>query len=293
MSRLVLASVGILLASLSLWLGLSASGTATETPSAAAPPPPRVLVFSKTTGFRHESIPEGIAAIRELGKDSGKDGATVLFEVDATEDASTFTDENLKRYRAVVWLSTTGEVLDEKQQAAFERFIRAGNGYVGVHSASDTEYEWPWYAKLVGAYFKGHPDIQQAIVHVEDREHVSTSMLPERWERTDEWYAFRDNPRANVKVLAALDESSYKPGAFAMGDHPIAWYHEYDGGRAWYTALGHTKESYSEPLFRQHLLGGIMWAAKLQRSEAARAVPTPPVSASSPASPPKPPSDHR
>jgi type 1 glutamine amidotransferase len=220
---------------------------------------PRLLVFSKTAGFRHKSIPDGIAAIRELGKD----GDRTLFEIDATEDSSAFNDDNLKRYVAVVWLSTTGDVLDASQQAAFERFIRSGRGYVGVHSASDTEYEWPWYAKLVGAYFKGHPDIQTATIKVEDRTHESTSMLPERWERTDEWYAFRENPRIAVKVLASLDESTYQAGPLAMGDHPIAWYHEYDGGRAWYTALGHTNESFSEPLFRQHLLGGIKWAAKL------------------------------
>ncbi|MFO0827545.1 MAG: ThuA domain-containing protein [Phycisphaerales bacterium] len=236
-------------------LALSALALTPEPPAAT----PRVLVFSKTAGFRHASIPDGIAAIRELGKDGG----VTLFEVDATEDAASFTDDNLKKYAAVVWLSTTGDVLDAGQQAAFERYIKSGHGYVGVHAASDTEYDWPWYAKLVGAYFKGHPDIQKATIKVEDRNHPSTSMLPERWERTDEWYSFRENPRMQVHVLASLDETTYKPAALAMGDHPVAWYHEYDGGRAWYTALGHTVESYSEPLFRQHLLGGITWAAKL------------------------------
>lgn len=241
--------------------------SAPEPPKDAAPPaattpstaPPRVLVFSKTAGFRHDSIPDGIAAIRELGVVSLA-GATPAFEVDATEDAAAFTDANLAKYAAVVFLSTTGNVLDDTQQAAFERFIRSGRGYVGVHAASDTEYEWPWYAKLVGAYFKGHPDIQKATVIVEDRTHPSTSMLPERWERTDEWYFFRDNPRARVKVLARLDETTYNPGPGAMGDHPIAWYHEYDGGRAWYTAGGHTKESFKDELFRGHLRGGILWA---------------------------------
>ena len=273
MKRVALVSLGVL----ALLLGLWAFAAPPEAPTA-----PRVLVFSKTKGFRHDSIPNGIAAIRELGKD----GTATLFEVDATEDASTFTDDNLKRYRAVVWLSTTGDVLDDKQQSAFERFIRAGNGFVGVHAASDTEFEWPWYAKLVGAYFKGHPDIQKATVQVEDRTHMSTSMLPARWERTDEWYVFHENPRANVKMLASLDESTYKPGPLAMGDHPIAWYHEYDGGRAWYTAMGHTKESYDEPLFREHLLGGIRWAGKLENAAASHAKPSPSAPTTAPANAP-------
>lgn len=227
---------------------------------AGAPPAtvetPRVLVFSKTAGFRHESIPDGIAALREIGKE----GTEPAFEIDATEDAAAFTDDNLKRYRAVVFLSTTGDVLDDAQQAAFERFIRSGRGFVGIHAAADTEHTWPWYGKLVGAYFKTHPDPQKATVKLEDRTHLSTAMLPERWERFDEWYVYEDNPRQRVKVLASLDESSYKAGDSAMGDHPIAWCHEFDGGRAWYTGGGHTKEAFKEELFRAHLRGGILWA---------------------------------
>ena len=222
---------------------------------------PRVLVFSRTMGFRHLSIPDGIGAIRELG--------TGRWCVDATEDPAVFTADNLRRYRAVVFLSTTGNVLDDAQQKAFEDYFRAGNGWVGIHAAADTEYEWPWYGKLVGAWFKGHPRNQQATVNVEDRTHRSTAMLPAEWKRLDEWYSFRSNPRSDVHVLASLDEKSYDPEKVPMGDHPIAWYHEFDGGRAWYTALGHTKESYSEKLFLEHVREGIEWAAGIP----AKAVP--------------------
>jgi type 1 glutamine amidotransferase len=212
----------------------------------------KVLVFSRTAGFRHLSIPNGIAAIRQLATQND-------FEVVATENAAAFADTNLAQFAAVIFLSTTGDVLDAAQQSAFERYIRAGGGYVGVHAASDTEYSWPWYGGLVGAWFSSHPAIQKATLLVEDFEHASSLFLPEAWVRTDEWYNFRANPRANVHVLARLDESSYSGGT--MGDHPIAWFHEYDGGRAWYTAGGHTAESFSEPLFLTHLLGGVRYAA--------------------------------
>jgi cytochrome c len=213
-----------------------------------------VLVFTRTAGFRHDSIPDGIDALQRLGAEYG-------FGIDATEDPAAFTDANLASYRAVIFLLTTGHVLELDQQAAFERYVRAGGGYVGVHSATDTEYDWPWYGGLVGAYFDSHPAIQSAIVRVEDSSHPSTRDLPETWLRTDEWYNFRSNPREqpDVHVLASLDESSYSGGR--MGDHPTAWWHSYDGGRAWYTAGGHTRESYGEPLFVAHLLGGIQYAA--------------------------------
>jgi len=185
--------------------------------------------------------------------------------VDATEHPAVFDDALLAPYRAVVFLLTTGDVLDPKQQAAFEYYIRAGNGYVGVHSASDTEYDWPWYGALVGAYFASHPAIQMATIHVEDLSHPSTAGLPDSWQRTDEWYNFRSNPRGDVRVLARLDEASYAGGAMGE-DHPIAWYHTYDGGRAWYTALGHVREAYHDPAFRSHLLGGIAYASGAWRS---------------------------
>jgi type 1 glutamine amidotransferase len=212
-----------------------------------------VLVFSKTTGFRHDSIPDGLAAIRALGVEHG-------FRVDDTEDAGHFTDATLAQYRVVVFLSTTGDILDQEQKAAFERYIRAGGGFVGIHSASDTEYHWPWYGRLIGSWFASHPQIQRATIRIEDANHPSTKDLPASWERVDEWYNFRSNPRSAVHVLASLDESTYSGGAMS-GDHPIAWCRNVDGGRSWYTAMGHTKESYAEPLFRLHLLGGIESAA--------------------------------
>ena len=219
----------------------------------AAAPLSKVLVFSKTAGFRHSSIPTGIAAIQQLGAANG-------FTVTATEDAAAFTVANLAQYQAVVWLSTTGDVLDANQQGAFESYLAGGGGYVGVHAAADTEYDWPFYGGLVGAWFSSHPAIQQATVRVEDRTNPSTAHLPAAWVRTDEWYNYRTNPRANVHVLASLDESSYSGGTMG-GDHPITWCQNYGGGRAWYTGLGHTEESYADPNFTRMLLGGIQIAA--------------------------------
>lgn len=222
----------------------------------------KVLVFSKTAGFRHSSIPDGIQMLRELGTNS-------QFTVDATEDATQFNDTNLAPYQVVVWLCTTGDVLDANQQAAFERYIRNGGGYVGIHSASDTEYSWPWYGQLVGAYFANHPAIQTATIKVADRVHPSSAPLPERWVRNDEWYNFQSNPRGRVHVLMTLDEKTYAPGSGAMGfDHPIAWCQEYEGGRAWYTGGGHTSVSYSEALFRAHVLGGMEWAGRRKIGDA-------------------------
>jgi len=234
----------------------AAAGGASGAGSAgAAGARPRVLVFSRTKGFRHASIPDGITALAKL--------AEGRWELDATEDAALFTPDNLKRYGTVVFLSTTGDVLDGAQQAAFEGYIRGGGAWVGIHAATDTEYDWPWYGRLAGAWFLGHPRNQDAVVRVEDRAHRSTRMLPAEWKRFDEWYAFRQNPRSGVHVLATLDERTYDPEKAPMGaDHPIAWCHEFDGGRAWYTAGGHTRESFSEPLFLEHLRGGIDWALK-------------------------------
>ncbi|MEV5986897.1 ThuA domain-containing protein [Streptomyces sp. NPDC052051] len=212
----------------------------------------RVLVFSRTAGFRHDSIPAGVEAVKRLGEKGG-------FTVDATEDARTFTPGHLKRYAAVVFLSTTGDVLDSAQQKAFEGYIREGGGYVGVHAAADTEYDWEFYGGLAGAYFASHPEIQPARVDVEDRAHPATSGLARTWDRTDEWYNYRSDPRDRAHVLASLDESSYSGGTM-NGDHPIAWCQTYQGGRAFYTGGGHTTESYTEPAFLQHLLGGIRWS---------------------------------
>src|SRR6266478_944381 len=220
----------------------------------------KALVFSATAGFRHDSIPNGIALIQALA-------ATNNFAVDLTEDATLFTDANLAQYKVVIFLNTTGDVLtNAQQQSALQHYVEAGGGWVGVHAAADTLHNWPWYGGLVGAYFVSHPAIQQATVKVADRVDPSSSMLPKRWVRTDEWYNFSINPRTNVHVLATLDETTYTGGTLGF-DHPIAWSQLYDGGRAWYTAGGHTPESFSEPLFQAHLLGGIQFAASVKPAD--------------------------
>jgi type 1 glutamine amidotransferase len=213
----------------------------------------KILVFSKTAGFRHDSIPDGIAMIRQLG-------AQNQFAVDTAEDASVFSDVNLANYKAVVFLNTSGDVLSDTQKSAFQRYIQVGGGFVGIHSASDTEHAWPWYGGLVGAYFLDHPAVQSATIKIEDRTNPSTLFLGASWQRTDEWYNFATNPRGTVHVLATLDESTYTGGAMGA-DHPINWCQMYQGGRSWYTAGGHTREAYAEPLFQQHVLGGIQYAA--------------------------------
>lgn len=214
---------------------------------------PRVLVFSKTTVFRHESIGSGIEAIRKLGQEHH-------FLVDTTENAAQFNEENLRRYKAVIFLSTTGDVLNQQQQNDLERFIQAGGGYVGIHAAADTEYDWPWYGKLVGAYFESHPNdpnVKTGTYYVTDKNHPASDSLPDRFERTDEFYSFKKiDP--DIKVLVKIDEKTYTGGT--NGDnHPMAWYHTFDGGRAFYTAMGHTNETYKEPLFLRHLWGGISY----------------------------------
>jgi cytochrome c len=215
---------------------------------------PRVLVFSKTGGYRHASIEAGVAAIQKLGQEQN-------FVVDTTEDASDIREENLKNYHAVIFLNTTGDVLNKQQQNDFERYIQAGGGYVGIHAAADTEYEWPWYGKLAGAYFESHPNnpnVLKGTFRVLDKSHPATAPLPDKWEREDEFYNFKDM-NTDVRVLMDIDEKSYEGGT--NGDnHPMAWYHEYDGGRAFYTSVGHTDESFSEPLVLQHILGGIQYA---------------------------------
>jgi type 1 glutamine amidotransferase len=214
-------------------------------------PKPKILVFSKTAGYYHESIPDGIAAIYRL---AGKND----FEVDTTTDSTLFTYNNLKNYAAVVFLSTTGNVLSREGEKAFEQYIRSGGGYVGVHAATDTEYDWPWYGKLAGAYFLSHPDQQEAVLKKTNVKHIATLHLPDEWKRKDEWYNFK-NLNSDVTVLMTIDEKSYKGGK--NGDfHPVSWFHQYDGGRAFYTALGHTKESFYEENFLTHLLGGILYA---------------------------------
>ncbi|MBC9911517.1 ThuA domain-containing protein [Chitinophaga varians] len=216
------------------------------------PGQPRVLVFTKTTAFRHASIPAGIAALQKLGKENG-------FEVDTTENANRFNEDSLQQYAAVIFLNTTGDVLNTAQEADFERYIQAGGGYVGVHAATDTEYEWGWYNHLAGAYFLSHPPgTHKATVEVVNKSFPATAGLPDKFEHTDEWYNFKKRDTTTT-VLLKVDEKTYEGGTM-NNDHPVSWYHEYDGGRAFYTALGHTEECYTDSLFLKHVLGGIQYA---------------------------------
>ena len=212
---------------------------------------PKVLVFCKTAGYHHNSIAAGVKAIMKLGRKND-------FDVDSTTDATKFTSDNLKQYAAVIFLSTTGDVLNDTQQAEFEKYIRDGGGFVGVHAATDTEYDWQWYGNLVGAYFKSHPAQQIATIQVIDANFIATKGLPTEWKRFDEWYNFKWMA-TDLHILLKIDETSYKGGEM-NGDHPMSWYHAYDGGRAFYTELGHTDESYADPLYLNHLLGGIRYA---------------------------------
>lgn len=217
-----------------------------------------VLIFSKTAGWRHDSIENGIDAVTNLGIEH-------QFKVAATENADYFTADNLSKYDVVLFLNTTETVFEDSHRSAFENYIQSGGGFAGVHSATDTEYDWPWYGDLVGAYFDNHPNnpnVREAVVDLIDPNHPSTGHLPEKWERADEWYNF-GYFNEDVNVLLRLDTDSYE-GSDHPGNHPVAWYHEYDGGRAFYTALGHTKESFSEPLYLDHLLGGLKYAAGIE-----------------------------
>ncbi|MBI1343331.1 MAG: ThuA domain-containing protein [Terrimonas sp.] len=219
---------------------------------AAQKPKPAVLVFYKTAAFYHKSIPAGLRAIQELGRENN-------FSVDTTNDATQINLVNLKQYKAVIFLSTTGDILNDGQQEAFKQYIRSGGGFMGIHAATDCEYDWSWYGQLVGAYFGGHPAQQTATLHIADKRHPSTLHLPDPWIRKDEWYSFKWM-EPGLNILVTIDENSYSLGKLKpMGEHPMAWYHDFDGGRAFYTELGHTEESFSEPLYLQHLLGGIQY----------------------------------
>ncbi|WP_299548896.1 ThuA domain-containing protein [Seonamhaeicola sp.] len=210
-----------------------------------------ILVLSKTAGFRHESIKPGIAALKKLGIEND-------FKVKATENMAYMVEDSLKNYDAVVFLNTSGDILDAVQQADFERYIQAGGGFVGVHAATDTEHDWPWYNKLVGAYFNGHPAVQSAKLRIVDKGHMSTEKLDSVWLKEDEWYNFKSiNP--DIKVLIEIDESSYNGGENGE-HHPISWYHEFDGGRSFYTAMGHTNDTYTDSTFLNHLLAGLQYA---------------------------------
>lgn len=219
-----------------------------------------VLVFSKTLQYRHASITNGIAMLKSLGAKNG-------FGVHATEDSSAFTASNLARFKVIVFLSTSGDILNEPQEGALKDFVEEGGGFVGIHAAAagkpSTEGNWRWYVELFCAEFDQHKAIERATVVIEDRAHPSTVHLSENWSRVDEWYNFLRSPRGKVHVIASLDEKSFHGGTMGA-DHPIVWCKKVGKGRMWYTALGHTEASYTEPEFVQHVLGGIHFAAAMR-----------------------------
>lgn len=210
-----------------------------------------VLVYTATAGFRHDSIPAGVTLVEELGQASG-------FEVTASEDPSVFAE--LADYDTVVFLNTTGDILDPAAQQAMEEFMARGGGFVGIHSATDTEYDWPWYGGLVGTYFADHPQVQEAALDVVSDHPVVAGITP-RFTLTDEWYNFTSPLPAEIDTLMTVDESTYEGGT--MGDtHPVLWAREYGGGRAVYMAMGHPSEVFSEPMVRRIVSNAISWVGK-------------------------------
>ncbi|RFU85494.1 ThuA domain-containing protein [Streptomyces triticagri] len=216
--------------------------------SAAAP---RILLHTRTTAYRHASIPYGIRALTELGGEHG-------ISVDATEDPAAFEGDGLDPYDAVVFLSTSGEVLTDEGRERLLAHLGRGAGFLGIHAAACTEYDWPAYGELLGARFAGHPALQPGTVRVDDRDHPATAHLGPSWQLTDEWYDFRPAPGPGSRVLARADESTYEGGTMGA-DHPLVWCHTYLGARVFYTALGHTPELYAVPAFRAHLSGALRW----------------------------------
>lgn len=216
----------------------------------AAPDPDRVLIFTRTAKFHHDSIPVAVATLHQLSAEAG-------MVADQSDDSRSFRADNLARYRAVVFANTTGDVLDATQQAAMEQFIRNGGGFMGVHAAADTEYDWPWYGELVGTWFHKHPEgLQETRVQPEHDGRTSGPAWPIR----DEIYNYRRNPRDRVQVIATVDEARYNGGSMGT-DHPIAWCRPFDGGRSWYTGLGHDAAVYADPNVRAQLRRGLRYAA--------------------------------
>ena len=211
----------------------------------------KVLIFSKTKGFRHKSIEYGREVIAEMCLEND-------IAVDSTENSALFNTKHLKQYNALIFLNTTGDLFNDKEQKALVKYIRDGGGFVGIHAATDAEYDWEWYGKMVGGYFKSHPRQQNAKVNIINKDHASTNMLPDEIKRRDEWYDFK-NINPDIIVLATLDETSYKGGKM-NNNHPIVWYHEFEGGRIFYTGFGHTNETFDDPLIQKHILGGIKYA---------------------------------
>ena len=211
-----------------------------------------VLVISETKGWVHDSIESGIDLIENIGDKNN-------FNVYHSDNSKVITSQNLKEFNSIIFLNTTGDILSKNEQNVMEQFIKNGKGYVGVHSASDTEYEWQWYGDLVGAYFRNHSDVVDGKIFTVVNTHKITEHLNPEWNIEDEWYNF-DYISDNINVLLKLDETSYEGGEHP-DYHPITWYHKYDGGRSFYTALGHTKEVFKDERFIKLLEKGILYAS--------------------------------
>jgi uncharacterized protein len=230
--------------------------------AAFAAPDPLVLVYTKNgKGFVHDNIAASVKAIQELGAQNG-------FATEVSTNPAVFTDENLKRFKAVVFCNSNNEGFDtDAQREAFQRYIRGGGGFAGIHSATGTERKWPWYWQLIGGTFAWHHPLQPFTIRIAETNHPSTSFFPSNtWAWEDEFYYVKER-NEKVHVLLLGDSSTVKKPGKKPADlpdaptlYPLAWYHEFEGGRAWYTALGHKPEYYSDPLFRKHILGGIQWA---------------------------------
>jgi type 1 glutamine amidotransferase len=222
------------------------------------------LLFTKTQGFHHSSILEGVAGLQALSKQHN-------FTLTWHEDAGIFTPEKLKQYQVIIFLNTTGDLLNKAQQKAMEAFIQSGKGFVGIHSAAATEYDWEWYGKLLGRRFIIHPRIQTAKLLIENQQFIGMETLPKHFTWTDEYYEFGKETSGKLNYLLTVDEQTYEPYAIwkdkglegkGMGQfHPIAWYQNFDGGRSFYTSLGHLGAAYTDPMFMAHVYGGIFWAA--------------------------------
>jgi type 1 glutamine amidotransferase len=225
------------------------SDSSPAAPSTTAPAA-RVLMLTATAGFRHDSIPAARQVMSSLAASTGE------FTVTATEELSVVTASTLATYDVLVFALTSGELnFTADQRTAILSFVEGGGGFLGVHSASDTLYEWPEYGRLVGAYFKEHPWIQQGTVVVEDQTHPASSGIGGRFTLLEEFYTFRENPRARAQVLLSLDAASVG----AQGDYPLAWVQTIGRGRAYYNALGHFPETWMDARFQRQLLGAIRW----------------------------------
>jgi uncharacterized protein len=224
----------------------------------------KALLVTNTRGWHHESLHAGVLAIQQLGIKN-------YFDVALFENPAGFTDKYLEQFKVIIFLNTTADIFDSSQQKVMERFIQSGKGFVGVHSASDTEYDWEWYNKLVGRMFHIHPVIQTAKVNIIDSAFPGLEGFAGNKLWTDEWYEFGSEKVTGLHYILAIDESSYNPvvdwphrnkKGIGMGKlHPVAWYHNFDGGRSFYTALGHLPSVFSDAVFLNHLYAGIFWAA--------------------------------